>query len=300
MPLCIDPGVLEIDMTDSGTAFVWDDGSTSSVRSITAPGIYWVNYLIDNCYPMSDTFSVTEYDPSVDLGEDVMGLCASSLTLLPTVIDEDGTTYLWSDSSTKDRLEVREPGIYWVQSNIKGCIGSDTVEVVVVPKVDLGEDIAFCLDDFIPPVSLSVPGMDHATYQWSTGAVSNSITVNDTGVYFVTVTLPPCSRTDTISIYREVCECHVGFPTAFSPNNDGLNDEFGVVIEPDCPVEEYILSVYNRWGQRIFVGYSPDETWDGTFNDKQVDAGVYMFEASFIGGTKRIRHYNKGDITLVK
>lgn len=298
--LCKDLGVLEIDMTDSGTSFVWDDGSTYSVRSITIPGKYWVNYLIDACNWRRDTFIVAEYDPTVDLGDDIIGLCSGSQTLLPIVVTQSGMTYLWSDSSTKDRLEVREPGIYWVQTNIKGCIGSDTVEVVVVPKIELGKDIVFCQDDSISPVLLSVQEIDNATYLWSTGAVTNSISVNDTGVYSVSVSIPPCERTDSIRIYREVCECYGYFPTAFSPNADGLNDRFNIVLEPDCPVDEYILSIFNRWGQRVYVGYSPDKGWDGTFNGRQVEAGVYMYEVSFISGTKRIRHYKKGDITLVK
>ncbi|MBK6266027.1 gliding motility-associated C-terminal domain-containing protein [Marivirga sp. S37H4] len=64
-------------------------------------------------------------------------------------------------------------------------------------------------------------------------------------------------------------------PTAFTPNNDGLNDKFGAVAKG---VKEYKLVIYNRYGEVVFNTNSLDHKWDGTYNGKQVSTGGYMYE----------------------
>lgn len=64
-------------------------------------------------------------------------------------------------------------------------------------------------------------------------------------------------------------------PTAFTPNSDGLNDNFGAVAEN---VKEYKLVVYNRYGEVVFNTDNLSEKWDGTYNGSKVPAGGYMYE----------------------
>ena len=64
-------------------------------------------------------------------------------------------------------------------------------------------------------------------------------------------------------------------PTAFTPNNDGLNDSFGAVAQG---VEEYKLVVYNRYGEIVFNSNAISEKWDGTYKGSKVPAGGYMYE----------------------
>ncbi len=67
----------------------------------------------------------------------------------------------------------------------------------------------------------------------------------------------------------------VEMPTAFTPNNDGLNDKFGAVAKG---VKEFKLVVYNRYGEVLFNSNSLEQKWDGTFNGNQVPTGGYMYE----------------------
>jgi len=293
-------GALSIDMAAAGTTYTWDNGSADSTRNITEPGKYWVRYLTDRCNVTVDTFIVAEYNPDVDLGDDIVLCGGNAYTFIPSVVQE-GMAFLWSDGSTGDSLDVSQSGTYWVQTEIKGCRGSDTVKAVLFPDISnvLGEDISLCKG--IPvSLSLSVPSYPGSEIRWSTGAATNTIAINDTGTYIVSVTIPPCSGEDSIVISREVCECYFDVPTAFSPNNDGLNDLFKIALEPGCPVQGYVLSIYNRYGQRIFIGWGPDEGWDGTYNGQQADPGVYMYELRFFGGTRQIAYSRQGDITLIK
>lgn len=71
-------------------------------------------------------------------------------------------------------------------------------------------------------------------------------------------------------------------PSAFTPNNDGLNDSFGVVGEG---IKEYRMSIFSRWGETIYYvelkmhdsDKTDDKWWDGTFNGEPVQDGVYAY-----------------------
>ncbi|MGB1243161.1 MAG: gliding motility-associated C-terminal domain-containing protein, partial [Chitinophagales bacterium] len=72
---------------------------------------------------------------------------------------------------------------------------------------------------------------------------------------------------------REVIRLAV--ENAFSPNGDGINDEFRVFI--NAPMEEYHLMIFNRWGEKVFESQDPEEAWNGTHNDELQPIGVYAY-----------------------
>lgn len=71
------------------------------------------------------------------------------------------------------------------------------------------------------------------------------------------------------------------FPTAFTPNNDGLNDEYVIVgevlQEGEKSVKNFSLRVYDRWGEKLFESNDPNIGWDGRKNGELVPLGRYMF-----------------------
>ena len=92
-------------------------------------------------------------------------------------------------------------------------------------------------------------------------------------------------------------------PNIFSPNQDGINDYF--TIYGNNQMESILsLRVYNRWGELIFSGINlsknePNQGWNGSFKNRQVNSGVYTWTAEllFVDGNIVTRH---GTITVVK
>lgn len=86
-------------------------------------------------------------------------------------------------------------------------------------------------------------------------------------------------------------------PTAFSPNNDRLNEEYKVVVS------EYLLNfslkIYNRWGEVIFVGDNENRAWDGTYKGKKVPAGQYLYTIETRDIFRQLHHYN-GTIVVLR
>lgn len=67
-------------------------------------------------------------------------------------------------------------------------------------------------------------------------------------------------------------------PNAFTPNGDGLNDEFGPELLFRTEVE---MEVYNRWGELVFKEKDIDVRWDGRFKGNYVPNGVYIYRISY-------------------
>lgn len=63
-------------------------------------------------------------------------------------------------------------------------------------------------------------------------------------------------------------------PNVFTPNGDGVNDEFRVVYRS---LAEFECWVYNRWGKLVYHWTDPAKGWDGTFNGRPAAAGAYYY-----------------------
>jgi gliding motility-associated-like protein len=84
--------------------------------------------------------------------------------------------------------------------------------------------------------------------------------------------------------------------SAFTPNNDGVNDR-AVVI--GYGIEKMTFRIYNRWGQLVFEASDEGQGWDGKFKgkDQPMDAYGYTLEALMFGGGKVKK---SGSITLIR
>jgi len=90
---------------------------------------------------------------------------------------------------------------------------------------------------------------------------------------------------------QEEADCPV-VPTGFSPNGDGINDLWVVGA-----LNQYIdaeVSVYNRWGQRVFYSPNNKEYWDGTHEGKTMPMADYFYIISDIDGD----NLSHGRVTL--
>lgn len=85
-------------------------------------------------------------------------------------------------------------------------------------------------------------------------------------------------------------------PNAFSPNDDGVNDEWKVsyksIVEFDC-------HIFNRWGQEMIHLTNPAQGWDGKYHGKTVPTGVYYYVIKAKGADGRTYHRD-GDINIIK
>lgn len=281
--------------------YLWSTGAGSASIEVTEPGGYTVyeSRFLEDCFKdiIVHTFWVDDSWFEFDLGKDTV-ICDNEPLLLQAGIDAD--TYRWQDGSAAATSYADKSGRYWVTIDKDHCISSDTIEVTFIDlRQSLGDDVTICRGEpfALTLQAIMVPG---AAVLWNTGATSPTIPVTDTGAYIVEVVYPPCTGTDTMMIFSEMCHCEASMPTAFSPNNDGINDIFSPRFEEDCPVAGYAFSIFNRWGQRVFYSSDQRKGWDGTFNNSPCDIGTYFYYLKLKTGSKQDEKVFKGDMTLLR
>ena len=176
-------------------------------------------------------------------------------------------------------------------TGVNGCDSTRVLElsIRIYTRPDLGSDQVFCDGD-----TLRLTPGNFSSYLWSTGETSASIQVTSLGQYSVT-TGTVCGLNDD-QIYIRPGLCDIYFPSGFTPNGDGKNDQF----KPETNLRpiHFNMQVYNRWGQLVYSGSDIRSGWDGTIGGKRVDSGVFVYHASYTirGINKTIR----GLITLIR
>ena len=112
----------------------------------------------------------------------------------------------------------------------------------------------------------------------------------------LTVTDPfGCKSSTDKQLTPDAC-CTVLFPTAFSPNGDGLNDNFRPIFNGYHNFHQF--RIVNRWGQVVFESANSNPSWDGSFNGVPQDMGVYYYYIKYDCGGNTIEE--RGDVTLVR
>gem|GEM_PF-1777939 len=193
------PGTTTVlDATVPGATYAWSTGSSTPTITV-GPGTYSVTVSANDC-SRSDVITIDAWPVDlVDLGADVTLCPGTPITLDATLA---GASYQWQDGSTNATFAVNSGGTYSViRTDANGCTSSDAITVTydAPTPIDLGADVALCAGDDLV-LDATVPG---ATYAWSTGASTPTISVNSAGSYSVVVTQGNCSVNDVIDVTVE-------------------------------------------------------------------------------------------------
>ena len=190
------------------------------------------------------------------------------------------------------------------------CILEETIEILPGPLVGIEinpVDIIFEGDSV--PLSLNISNAVAAEidsivwmpseYFSCTNCLNPYFTANETQEISVWIsTVAGCQAEANSIINTKIPEVYV--PNAFSPNGDGLNDEFRVFAAPNR-VKEINMSVFGRWGNLVFQGAGDLEKirWDGSHKGelKSSNVFVYSIDVELVSGRKL---NITGDITLLR
>lgn len=95
-----------------------------------------------------------------------------------------------------------------------------------------------------------------------------------------------------------ISESKLEMPNAFSPNHDDINDIYKAK-KGHQSIVEFHATIYNRWGQKLYEWNDPDGGWDGTYNGKLVDTGVYYCVVTATG-SDGVNYKKRGTITIMR
>jgi gliding motility-associated-like protein len=280
-----------------GDGTVSYDGSTNHVFAAEGEYTITLNWYICGATYAIDTIIKIRPKPVIDLGKDST-LCAGSVLTLtgPAGSDE----YKWSTGDSGVTIMVKEPGIYRLWMRNGGCSNEDEISIGYYPSLwtALGDEYFICDDE--KELTKLDAGEGFVSYKWTpTGDSTQWIEVAELGDYFVVVKdFRGCNGNDGTKVKRR-CPVTVFFPNVFTPNDDGVNDEY---VPAGRDITAFEMTIYNGWGQAVFQTNSIEKKWDGTFNGKASPVGVYIYKAHYEGyRNKKITDFDTtGNITLIR
>jgi gliding motility-associated-like protein len=257
----------------------------------------------------SDQISVTIQPlPIFDLGEDRLACPGTSEQLVAEGVPLEADL-TWGHGPTGASTTVTESGTYTAVASWNGCFHYDAVQVAFAEPLtlDLPAEVRKCPEDTVRFDVGLPPNLFPVAYDWSTGATTPVVSLFDHGEYTVVVSNACESLQAAVAIELESCACQLHVPTAFTPDNDGVNDAFRP--EFNCPVDRYVLRIYNRWGELVFATEDPAAFWYGQVPDGAVDEfpffagnGVYTWQIElnyFQQGDARASHH-EGHLLMIR
>lgn len=168
--------------------------------SYPVPGVYNINLTLDDGLPTQSSLCkqvVVVPEPEKRPVQNIT-ICDKSVKLGSSAVLG---SRLWNTGATTDSITVTTNGIYWVETTRFGCSSRDSFVVSIAPhqEVDLGPDTTLCTGSSL----ILGSGINADSYSWSTGEITNTISVNTPGTFAISVSKNNCELTDTIVVeYR--------------------------------------------------------------------------------------------------
>jgi len=294
------------------TALNWDFGAGASIASATANGPFTITYASfgdkkitltasgdQGCTTVfTQTFNVPSKPVLTQLNK-INGPYCIGDTIVMSTTPQANTIYNWTgpNNFTSNQPSIRVPitgtavaGTYSLTIT-QGLCSSDPLsttinasDIAAVPKA------AFDASPTIPiaasvPLTVSFTNLSNNadSYLWDFGDGTTSTLTNPQHQYTkkgsFTVKLTATNKgvcSNTVSLGKLVLryDVTVFIPNTFTPNNDGINDFFGVKI---TNLKNYRIQIFNRYGTQLYESKDIEKKWDGFYNGQPVPVGTYYY-----------------------
>ncbi len=304
--------------TASGTlvTYSWSPGGgVSSSFTATTAGVYnvVVTDAVSNCSTITQ-FTVTGNTITPSLISNATGNfpCGSISTTVTASSTNTNVTYSWSgpngavitgSATSTPTIDMAGNYIVTVTDPATGCTNSNTISIIQTSITAL-----FTADPIsgISPLSVNFTNQSvgATSYSWNLGNGSTSSVTNPNTVYVsegtytieLSASSGSCSASYSTTIVVEDGLSLV-IPNVFTPNGDGINDVFSINAKG---VKEITLSIFNRWGLKLYDFTGPKAAWDGIIsNGANASDGIYFFFLKATGYDDKVIEQN-GTVNLFR
>lgn len=271
-------------------AYSWTDGLGTAPSATVAPPIThaWTLTVHDHCgLVISDEVTVhVQYDTvQVEVSPDTV-VCYRDTARLRAYPSFGTGSYelVWNDGATGAMHDVVPASSGYCTITVSDACGiSDSASIHVGLNVPIA-DMDIEAGDFM--VGLPIQFLDRSTgaavwswefdYNGETSEMQDPTMVYpEPGIYTIILTIADSLGCvdSTFQVIIIDPEAHFYLPTAFTPNGDGINEDFGPV---GMGVLDFAMRIYDRWGELIFASDDTARRWDGTYDGAPAPEGMYV------------------------
>ena len=285
--------------TGSGVAYSWSNGlingdyfiptstMTLTVTATAANGCTKTDQVIATVNPL----------PTVDAGPDRI-ICKGQAIALNAV---SNGSIVWGGGVVNNLpFNPSTTATYGVTAtSAAGCVNTDAV-IVTVGDYPYANFYTLTPTQYSPNSTFDFVNLSTgaATYDWDFGDLIGTSTITNpsytyqplvTATYFVTLVVSSTlgckdSLTSIVQLINNSPGVDVIIPTGFSPNNDSDNDDWTIYGIENYPNSK--ISVFNRWGLKVFEGSELFPTWNGIYGGVMLPTADYYYIVELSDGRK--------------
>ena len=306
---------VRINVVSNGLHYTWSNAATlddaQSKNPFATPvgtTTYTVTSSIGKCSATDNVTIKTVPYPNAKAGNDAT-ICASESYQLNVT---GGSMYSWSPNIFLDNANIPNPittpgeSVQYIVEvkDVLGCPKPvfDTIYITVEKLVaDAGpRDTSIVVNQ---PLQLNATGAETFTWSPSKGLnnpnIGNPVALlSENQQYILKISSAAgCTAFDTIDVKVYKIKPGLYVPNAFTPDGDGLNDIFRPVLIGMRSLKYF--RVYNRAGALVYSTSVQNQGWNGTFQGKPQDSGVFVWMVEgedYLGNTV----FEKGSVMLVR
>ncbi|MDI9534574.1 MAG: gliding motility-associated C-terminal domain-containing protein, partial [Bacteroidota bacterium] len=183
-------------------------------------------------------------------------------------------------SSSIDIFVIKGVSDYEYTVNSPYCMGGDDGKITIAATGGTAPYTYIIGNDTIADI------YKQALFSGLSNGIYNITITDNNGCFLIT---------DDIFLDEGNKDC-IKIPDAFTPNGDGLNDEW--IIENLWAFDKHVVKVFNRWGQQVYEGTHGSQPWDGTLKGKPLPTGSYMYILEL--NNTEIKKEFVGIVTLIR
>ncbi|MBS1607583.1 MAG: gliding motility-associated C-terminal domain-containing protein [Bacteroidetes bacterium] len=300
-----------------GNTYSWSPVAGLSNANIPNPiatpvssTIYKVTITDANNCKNIDSIQVTILPEPVFTISTGTSICFNKSTYLSA---SGGNQYSWQPSASLDNASSPNPiasptttttYTVLVKDTVCGASANLSAIITVMPSPIVKANKSNDIDCSTGSSQLSATGA--VNYEWSPSSylsnpfAANPVSTTVTPIKYIVkgTNAEGCSSTDSVLVDIKVINKGLYLmPSAFTPNNDGKNDCYRA--KNWGFVSDFELSIFNRWGERMFHATNPTQCWDGTFKGvpQKADVYVYIIKAKSLCESSIFR---KGTVALIR
>ncbi len=303
----------------SPSAFLNADDILDPIATVTDETTFYLTATEGSC-SLTDSITIGVLDSATVFVQDQTICIGDSTAFLAT---GDATSFSWSPqeglsdpNSANPIVNVQETTTYTVTANLGSCPSASENATVIVNPLPDGAFI-YPIYNYFPnnPVQLFIEEEDENAglygYDWTPGSdlscddCAAPIALLDTAlttVFDILVTnLETGCQSNLTTELKPLSGCSpdiLAVPNGFTPNGDGNNDVF--YVRSTAVVDITIFRVFNRWGELVFETNNIAQGWDGTFNGKPVNPGIYVYYVQGICPLNNSELLKKGNVTVIR
>lgn len=283
------------------SSFSWNTGATTPQITVATSGAYSLT-ASDACGTQTDSINVTIQPPTPPPIPYDTEICQGSP--MPD-LRVTGSNLVWyppgggTGSPTQPYVLTTQYGLYTfhVAQRMGACESAAVplnVNIIYKPAADIG-DYYFLCQGVDTLIGHTYPDVN---YLWNTNESVCCIQPRATGNYSLTISNNCGISTDTAFVELSPCDDCLWIPNAFTPNGDGRNDFFIPIAK--CPVKDFAMKIYGRWGQEIFSTTSLGIGWNGNFDNGKSEMGSYVYVISYTAQNTGATKHVMGNVLLIR